>query len=274
MTELVVEPSVEAVLNGYVESKPQALLITGLEGVGLATIAKWLADKWGETVDVVTPMAKTKTAVPTVSVERIRSLYDTTRTKSTKELVAIIDDADFMSEAAQNALLKLLEEPGGSLHFIVTSHAPEALLPTILSRMQRLHIAPVDTIHSSRFIKQLGIRDEATLRQLLYVADGRPALLHRLARNPAALNDAARRVRLARDYIAGNSYERLVIAQNLGNNRSEALQLVSAIIHMLRTSLEAQPDDSTIQRIERLLDVQESLLRNGNVRLQIATTVV
>lgn len=44
---------------------------------------------------------------------------------------------DFQPEAA-NALLKTLEEPRPGVHFILTSERPEALLPTIRSRCQRI----------------------------------------------------------------------------------------------------------------------------------------
>ncbi|MCA9737321.1 MAG: hypothetical protein KC645_06830, partial [Gemmatimonadetes bacterium] len=49
------------------------------------------------------------------------------------------------SPEAANALLKLLEEPPGSTHFILTSAEPHALLPTIRSRLLHLHLAPLPT---------------------------------------------------------------------------------------------------------------------------------
>ncbi|MDJ0950512.1 MAG: DNA polymerase III subunit delta' [Alphaproteobacteria bacterium] len=54
--------------------------------------------------------------------------------------VVIVDDAELMSRAAANSLLKPLEEPPhNSLIFIITS-APGRLLPTIRSRCRRLHL--------------------------------------------------------------------------------------------------------------------------------------
>ena len=50
--------------------------------------------------------------------------------------VAIIDDADTMNWHAQNALLKILEEPPKKALLILISHRIGALLPTILSRAQ------------------------------------------------------------------------------------------------------------------------------------------
>jgi len=56
--------------------------------------------------------------------------------------IAIIFDADKMGPPAQNALLKTLEEPGPNNFLILTTAKPQALLPTILSRCQLIHLSP------------------------------------------------------------------------------------------------------------------------------------
>lgn len=58
--------------------------------------------------------------------------------------VAIIDSADEMNTAAANALLKLLEEPPANVTFLVVSHQPQGLLPTIRSRCRELRLSPLD----------------------------------------------------------------------------------------------------------------------------------
>lgn len=57
--------------------------------------------------------------------------------------VFIIRRAEELNLSAANALLKTLEEPGDKTHFILLSSQPEALLPTILSRTQRVRFAPL-----------------------------------------------------------------------------------------------------------------------------------
>ncbi|WP_375058443.1 DNA polymerase III subunit delta' [Zobellella sp. DQSA1] len=51
--------------------------------------------------------------------------------------VAVIMQAEKMTEAAANALLKTLEEPAGEATLILTSAHPEQLLPTVRSRCQQ-----------------------------------------------------------------------------------------------------------------------------------------
>ena len=57
--------------------------------------------------------------------------------------VAIIDDADRLSIAAQNALLKTLEEPPGQALLILVTASPGALLTTVRSRCQRIAFQPL-----------------------------------------------------------------------------------------------------------------------------------
>jgi DNA polymerase-3 subunit delta' len=57
--------------------------------------------------------------------------------------VFILDPADLMQEPAANALLKTLEEPAGATLFILVTAAPNALLPTILSRCQGVRFDPL-----------------------------------------------------------------------------------------------------------------------------------
>jgi hypothetical protein len=51
---------------------------------------------------------------------------------------AIIDQADRLNQEAQSAFLKLLEEPSGQTLFILITAYPETILPTILSRVERM----------------------------------------------------------------------------------------------------------------------------------------
>lgn len=57
--------------------------------------------------------------------------------------VVIVDPADDMNTSAANALLKNLEEPPARTIFILISHSPGALLPTIRSRCQVVRLGPL-----------------------------------------------------------------------------------------------------------------------------------
>ncbi len=58
--------------------------------------------------------------------------------------VVIIDTVDELETSGANALLKILEEPPANTIFLLVSHAPGRLLPTIRSRCRRLDFQPLD----------------------------------------------------------------------------------------------------------------------------------
>jgi DNA polymerase-3 subunit delta' len=80
-----------------------------------------------------------------ISVDQIRSLGEMLAV--TPSLgpwrVIVIDSADDLEASAANALLKMLEEPPANTIFLLVSHAPGRLLPTIRSRCRRLDFAPL-----------------------------------------------------------------------------------------------------------------------------------
>lgn len=59
--------------------------------------------------------------------------------------IAVIDEADRMNTSAQNAVLKVLEEPPPGALLLLTAEAPGRLLPTIRSRVRHLELAPLET---------------------------------------------------------------------------------------------------------------------------------
>lgn len=58
--------------------------------------------------------------------------------------VAVIDSMDELNKEASNALLKMLEEPPPNTLFLLVSHAPGRLLPTVRSRCRLLHFEALD----------------------------------------------------------------------------------------------------------------------------------
>jgi len=80
--------------------------------------------------------------------------------------IVVIDNAHRMTEEAQNALLKILEEPSASSILILVTHAPNALLATITSRAQEiLFPVPSRAVYDEVF-SQTDLSDEQ--RSFLY----------------------------------------------------------------------------------------------------------
>jgi len=78
--------------------------------------------------------------------------------------VAIVDAADEMNRSAANALLKILEEPPRNALFLIVTHAPGRLLPTIRSRCRRLMLPPLTDRAIATALADHGIEDAAAAR--------------------------------------------------------------------------------------------------------------
>jgi DNA polymerase III subunit delta' len=92
--------------------------------------------------------------------------------------VFIVDEAELLAPAAQNAVLKFLEEPPeGTVTILVTS-ADHHLLPTIRSRCQRVAFAPLAPRDMDRWMSRAGIKPAKAEREwLLALAEGAPGVV-------------------------------------------------------------------------------------------------
>jgi len=161
----------------------QAYLFEGPEGVGKALMAQALArlifchegDGCGDCpacrkidhhnhpdLHLLEPDGKF------IKIEQVRELQRqmSLRPLEAPRKIALISGAETMNQAAGNALLKTLEEPQGEALFILLTHQPERLLPTIRSRCQRLQFGhlPLEKLKSS-LTEKLGL--DATEGHLL-----------------------------------------------------------------------------------------------------------
>lgn len=174
----------------------QSYVLAGPRGVGKLTLALWyaklLACMQGDATGPcdacsscraiqggihadVTVEAGDRT-IP-IGIEEIRILRERlTRTPLVSALsLCIIPDCERMSLAAQHALLKTLEEPRPHSVLIMTADAPEALLPTVLSRMAviRLNYVPLSLLTRALHEADAAM-DAAEVRELAMDARGIP----------------------------------------------------------------------------------------------------
>lgn len=103
-----------------------------------------------------------------ISVDQIRALstFVNLSAHSGGYRVVLIHPAEAMNNNSANALLKTLEEPTDKLLFILVTHKPQQLLPTILSRSLSFAVPMPSRELSVAWLKQQGIGDpEAILAQ-------------------------------------------------------------------------------------------------------------
>lgn len=262
-------------LEAAIIHTPHALLLTGPHGIGASTIAHHIAVQLSQNILTILPEKDEKVDLEsgTITVGLIRRLYEQTRTQ-VGDRVVVIDYAERMAVQAQNAFLKLLEEPGSHTSFILVSHDSQKLLPTIHSRVQHIELREISTSDSTHLIEQLGVQDPTKRSQLLYMAQGLPAKITRLIQDEEYFRSQAQIVRDARDLLQGNPYDKLLLAHAYKSDRQGCLSLIDIALRMTRTSLASSNDPRAVSQLETLLRTYDTISANGNIRLQLARLVL
>lgn len=173
---------------------PHALLFTGPAGIGKSRAALILAAYAACSSEAARPcgecppcrqvIAATHSDLQIIALARgkkeigvdlARSLkhFVQLRSVSARRKIAIVDDADRLSIAAQNALLKTLEEPPGHALLILISARPGSLLSTVRSRCQRVVFQPLSIDDVQAVLERCGV-DEAEAGHWAAQSDGSP----------------------------------------------------------------------------------------------------
>lgn len=87
--------------------------------------------------------------------------------------IVLVCPAEALNLASANALLKMLEEPPQNTIFLLVSHQPQRLLPTIISRCQVVDMPIPEESTAVDWLKNQGVKDASS--QLSY-AGGSPLL--------------------------------------------------------------------------------------------------
>lgn len=129
--------------------------------------------------------------------------------------VFIIDDAETMLEPAQQAILKVLEEPPRAVTLILLVDEPERLLPTVRSRCQEV---PVRLLSATAIANMLGTRgtDSPTAAEIAALSRGRAEWALAAIADSAVLHARRDEWREAITWITASPYNRLVTAFRLG----------------------------------------------------------
>ena len=112
---------------------------------------------------------RVKSAITVDEVRRAGHFFSQTSGTGNWRIV-IIDPADDLNRNAANAILKILEEPPKRAMFLVLSHAPGKLLPTIRSRCMPLRLLPLSDSAMVQALDHLGISLTEEKRDALLAA--------------------------------------------------------------------------------------------------------
>lgn len=161
------------------DSLHHAYLFEGPQGVGKGTVARYLARLTNCTSDGPRPCGECNTcrqilagthpdvivlepaadrASKTIAVDAVREVVRRTgyRRYGSRRRFVLVEPAEALADSAANALLKTLEEPPEGTGFVLMCTNASALLPTILSRCQRVRFGAVPIDEVTRWLEEKG----------------------------------------------------------------------------------------------------------------------
>lgn len=193
--------------------------------------------------------------------------------------VFIVGDAERLvpqegAEAAANALLKALEEPPANTVFVLTTARAEGLLPTILSRVVRVRVAPLgDSVVAAFAQRELGVSGQRAVAERVAHADGciGKVLAEGVAGEEAG-GVAAQRFLAAQEDGPVARYA-FALAQQPFQARGGFRDMLDGLLERLRER--AREGEDTARVVRAIAQVLEARwLAQGNVNPQLVTAVL
>lgn len=266
---------------------PHALLFEGPSGVGKATAARRFGGvllcrqpssgptACGHCPSCVKVAAGTHADLHVLADERplkIEAVREATRILGLKPVegqrkIVVVENVDRMTLQAQNALLKTLEEPPGAAHLILTASRVRNVLPTVVSRCQRIPFAPLATpvmVEALRSQRNLDT-ESATLVAALAQGSLGAALATDVQALIANRNIVAELDHQLSPEAPGGTLDALERAQELPSGRGELRGLFDLWTVWLRDQLllETGAEPARIANRDRLADLEAQARRRG-----------
>lgn len=259
-----------------------AYLFLGSEHLGKFMVALDFAEKitgaLGQEINpdiiIIRPTVEEKNGIlkkKDIKVEQIRDLQkDLSRTPYFgKCKVAIIDDAERLTIAAQNALLKTLEEPDEKSILILAAHNQEKILPTIRSRAVVKNFNAVSGEEIARALPAGKMSSAATFWSL-----GRPGLALELSKNSEDLQLLEKSKDEFAKLFTSNLAEKFVVAESLSQDTQKIKEQLESWTILLRQNIKAGgsflqvSQEKTLEIIEKIAESLQ-LIRDTNSNARV-----
>jgi hypothetical protein len=276
MSRLIVNSQTKEQIDNYLKNPGQSVGLIGQKWLNKGLIAVQLAaflleipeselQKYPYLLTIADPESKS------IGIDEVRKVNSFTRltVPSKKEIsrIVIIEGASLMTQEAQNALLKNLEEPPKGTIFILTADSIKSLLPTIISRLNVINVIKPPKEDLIEQYESDGY-DKTEISQAYLISGGLPGLIDlMLSSDDHPLNTATKQ---ARQLLLGTTFDRLNMINDLAKDKSQFKNILFIIKQMSKVGLSSS-DPTSANRWQRILsaclDSETKMNSNGQTKL-------
>jgi len=254
MDRIVLHPVTKTKLQNFIDHPSHALLIVGPRGMGKGSVAQQIAAN----LLTVQPHQLASHAYlrhitvgkeQSIAIDTVRELehFLSLRVPGKSNRIIIIEDAHTLTNEAQNALLKTLEEPPERTTIILTATGERNLLPTIRSRAAVLLVQrPAPETLQTHFA-DLGHTSSAVQKAYL-MSGGLPGLMTALLttdeEHPLVIAATT-----AREIIQKSTFDRLAMIDQLAKQKQYCLDVLAIMQQMSHLTLAGSKPTKSWQNI-------------------------
>ena len=269
MKDLILHPQTQQAIDIVIQNRPHAIMLTGNEGSGKRHVALSIATEiLGVEAQNHPYFLHLEPAGKNMTIDQIRDLQNHMRLKTTGKSdirrVVLLQDVHTMTVEAQNALLKLLEEPPEDTVLILTAQGDKSLKPTIYSRVQRVQVKPLTKKQA------LSVTNDEKLYEL---SGGDMGLLKALASNSKD-HELVGAINEAKSLLGASAYQRMLRVEEFSKDKEHLKTLLSALKRVSSAALKAatkKGDDKAAERwsgiLQRVYDSEAQSMTNVNSKL-------
>jgi DNA polymerase III delta prime subunit len=260
--------------QSIVAQPSHALLLTGPANLGAWSEAKELAEMLKKKLGAIVLSIEPHKDKQAIGIDQIKELYHTARTRQNGGmLVMVLQGIDVMRPEAQNAFLKLLEEPGDDIIFILEARVESHVLQTIRSRCHHIEAGRLNVVEARTLCEKRGI-DSQVCAQLLFLAEANASECLRLISNNVYQKKQLALATQAKTFLSANAYDRLVITVQFSKQKEDALAFVRQVVRMAELTLRSNATNQHIlMLLENMETTYQALVRQGHIKTQLLRAV-
>jgi DNA polymerase III delta prime subunit len=271
--KILMHPATKKQYQRLIKVPAHGVLISGENGAGKTFLAGNLAKDLLR-VDKLDnyPYFQSFEAEDSTGIDEVRQIKKFLNLKTTGthpiRRVVILNRADNLSHEAQNALLKLLEEPPLDSVIVLTAANKAKLLPTVISRVRALQIMPVNQDQALQ-AADLSNLDQSKTKALYLMSGGMPGMFMNLL-NDQDSSPLIKAIDEAKRIIAAPVYDRLLLVSDLAKEKQNLSDLLDGLQKILSASFSLAAGRGDAAKAKRLAKARKNVL---NAQMELGSNV-
>lgn len=266
MTDVILHPQTNIKLDALVAKPVHGILLVGPESSGKFFVSKYLAGRLLKiSISKLEDYPYLKVLSPisgSITIEQIRELKEflklSTIGSSNIRRICIIKDAHLMTVEAQNAMLKLLEEPPPDTVIILTATRADLLKQTVVSRTRQIQIIPVGKTQLKE-LEQARESDDESMRKAFLLSGGKIGSFVAILSQENGIT--SKYIEQAKGILKMSKFDRLISIDNLIKDTDSIPGILEALKLLVASLRNSEIKKSDLKAVKKWHEAHKEIVR-------------